>query len=418
MIKLLVVNQGVSGGVPFYRTLTPHTYLQEKYPDRITIDILEHTELKSVEQIDGYDILFFHRHLETKDIKNDDILKYCKEKSIKVIVDIDDSYEVPMSHPAYGIYKSKNLKSKILNNFKSVDLVTTTTSYFKSQINKFRLGKPTVVLENAIDPNWSMFKKKKSDHHRVTAGWIGGSSHKEDIKILNGLTERCTTKDVGTILFGGFDTRGKKTILHPLVEKLVKEKKPINLNELGISKDELYQQVDMLPQDTVSVDYEKILSKNYELLSSEYTNFLKKYEWQQTFSGENDERYKRVWTKKINKYAEIYNQIDISLAPLVDNHFNRCKSQLKVIEAGFHKIPIIAQNIEPYQIDVVHGENGYLVNTKKNHKDWVKLTKRLINSKDLRDEMGQKLYETVSKKYTLDIISKKRLEIYEKLVVS
>ena len=34
--------------------------------------------------------------------------------------------------------------------------------------------------------------------------------------------------------------------------------------------------------------------------------------------------------------------------------FNKVKSQLKVIEAGFHKKALIAQNFGPYQIDCIN----------------------------------------------------------------
>ncbi len=45
------------------------------------------------------------------------------------------------------------------------------------------------------------------------------------------------------------------------------------------------------------------------------------------------------------------------------NHmFNRVKSQLKVIEAGFYKKAIVASNIGPYTIDLKHSlENGNFV---------------------------------------------------------
>ena len=62
--------------------------------------------------------------------------------------------------------------------------------------------------------------------------------------------------------------------------------------------------------------------------------------------------YRRVWTQDITKYANNYNLFDVSLAPIEENVFNKVKSQLKVIEAGFHKKAIIAQNFGPYQIDI------------------------------------------------------------------
>ena len=58
--------------------------------------------------------------------------------------------------------------------------------------------------------------------------------------------------------------------------------------------------------------------------------------------------------KPITSYALNYNLFDISMAPLKEHMFNKVKSQLKVIEAGFHKKALIAQNYGPYQIDCVN----------------------------------------------------------------
>lgn len=50
----------------------------------------------------------------------------------------------------------------------------------------------------------------------------------------------------------------------------------------------------------------------------------------------------------VNSYGLLYDQFDIAIAPLEDNKFNRCKSNLKIIEAGMKGLPIFVQNIHPY----------------------------------------------------------------------
>jgi len=46
--------------------------------------------------------------------------------------------------------------------------------------------------------------------------------------------------------------------------------------------------------------------------------------------------------------------LDLALAPLLDNPFNRCKSALKLIEFGALGIPVIASDVAPYQNAPVH----------------------------------------------------------------
>ena len=127
----------------------------------------------------------------------------------------------------------------------------------------------------------------------------------------------------------------------------------------------------------------------------------------------------------INKYATNYNYFDVSLAPLVDSDFNKNKSQLKVIEAGFHKKAIIATAENPYLIDLVNGwengkftdnGNGLLVQTSKNHKQWHQHMKRLIDNPSLIEDLGNRLYETVKDKYSLSTVSKNRVEFLKSII--
>jgi hypothetical protein len=53
----------------------------------------------------------------------------------------------------------------------------------------------------------------------------------------------------------------------------------------------------------------------------------------------------------VTEYGLLYDQFDIAIAPLEDNKFNRCKSNLKIIEAGMKGLPIFVENIHPYTDD-------------------------------------------------------------------
>ena len=104
--------------------------------------------------------------------------------------------------------------------------------------------------------------------------------------------------------------------------------------------------------------------------------------------------------------------------------FNRMKSQLKVIEAGFYKKALIASNVGPYTIDLKHclknGEfvdgNALLVEENRNHNDWFKFIKKLINNPNMAKDMGERLYETVSQKYDLNIVTVDRAQFYKSII--
>jgi glycosyltransferase involved in cell wall biosynthesis len=100
------------------------------------------------------------------------------------------------------------------------------------------------------------------------------------------------------------------------------------------------------------------------------------------------------------------------------------KSQLKVIEAGFYKKALIASEIGPYTIDLKHSlnngnfvdGNALLVDEHKNHSDWSKYIKKLIQNPNMITDMGERLYETVKDTYDLRNVTKNRAEWYKTLV--
>ncbi|MEI7814128.1 MAG: hypothetical protein WCJ13_05000 [Coriobacteriia bacterium] len=97
------------------------------------------------------------------------------------------------------------------------------------------------------------------------------------------------------------------------------------------------------------------------------------------------ERITRVSTTDIRGYPKILEQFHIGLIPLVDSAFNRSKSDLKFVEYGMQGIPSVVSKFEPYLHSVKHGENGFLAT---NGKDWIKFMSRLVESVELRREIG------------------------------
>ena len=87
----------------------------------------------------------------------------------------------------------------------------------------------------------------------------------------------------------------------------------------------------------------------------------------------------------ISELPNIISQIDLGLVPLVDNAFNRGKSDLKGLEFNAGFVPIIASKVAPYIRYVENGVNGYLAN---NSKDFIKLINRCINDTSLMNNLS------------------------------
>jgi glycosyltransferase involved in cell wall biosynthesis len=303
---------------------------------------------------------------------------------------------------------SDELPKKIKENIKRVNYVITTTDIFAKEISQ--LNKNVIVLPNAIDPSEKQFTPnlEKTDK-LIRLGWLGGSSHLHDLKIIEEGVSRFLgeNKMDSQMVLCGFDTRGSITEIDR------------NTGQQRTRKIE--------PHESVWARYEEMFTKNYKLLEGDYLNQIKKYD-ESSDKKYNDlnELYRRVWTKPITTYASNYNLFDVSMAPLKEHTFNKVKSQLKVIESGFHKKALIAQNYGPYQIDCVNlleygggineKGNAILVDTGKNHKDWYKALKKLKDNPSLVELLSHNLHETVKDKYHIDTVTHTRASFYKTIL--
>jgi glycosyltransferase involved in cell wall biosynthesis len=57
-----------------------------------------------------------------------------------------------------------------------------------------------------------------------------------------------------------------------------------------------------------------------------------------------------------------------------------------------------------------------LVDENRNHSDWAKWIKKLVENPNMVQDMGERLYETVKDKYDLNQVSKTRAEFYKSLI--
>lgn len=403
-IKILVVPSDRTG-VSYYRSTNPHLNLEIQYPELFHVDIDYEPQLNNDEWLKQYDIIHYHRTLGPYE-QMPALLEKLDKLGIVTIMDLDDHWAPGPHHPAYRIIKNLKLDEKIVANLKIAKNITTTTPVFSQEISKF--NKNVFVLPNAIDPNEAQFIPNLEPSDKIRIGWLGGSSHLKDLEIWNGLVNRLNSDgllDKIQFVLCGFDLRGQ----HTDINEVTGEQFTRNIR----------------PQESVWFQYEKIFTNNYTTISPEYKEFLLKFK-EGEFPNVAKEPYRRVWTKHISSYATNYNLFDISLAPLETNMFNKVKSQLKVIEAGFHKKAIIAQNFGPYQIDVKNAikfgggfdttANGILIDPLKNHKDWYEAIKKLVKEPSIIKTLQENLHNTVKNLYSIQKVSEDRKNLYINLI--
>jgi glycosyltransferase involved in cell wall biosynthesis len=400
-IKVLVVPSDRTG-VGKFRSVDPHIFLQNLYGDDFHVDIIYEPPYDDDNFYKDYPIVAFHRSIGPDFDKANELIQRLNNLGVITICDIDDYWMPGKEHPIHDIIRFNKINEKIVANLKVSKYVTTTTEIFADEIRKF--NKNVIVFPNAINPKEGQFNEPTPESDRLRIGWLGGSSHLHDIQLLDQSFGKLTSyKDKLQFVLCGFDTRGSVTEINSQTGEHTKR--------------------NILPAETVWAQYESIFTQKMSIVSEDYKKHLLNYS-QEEYPNVINEAYSRVWTKPVQSYAKNYSKFDVSLAPIKNTIFNRMKSQLKVIEAGFYKKAVIATDLGPYQIDLKHclkfGEfvdgNAMLVDENRNHSDWAKFIEKLIKNPTLAKDMGERLYETVKDKYDLNVVTKNRAEFYKSLL--
>lgn len=124
------------------------------------------------------------------------------------------------------------------------------------------------------------------------------------------------------------------------------------------------------------------LPKSLELLDSEYSEYFP--------------AISSMYIKFVEQFKK--EKIDIFIAPLDDNQFNRAKSHLKYLEYSAMKVPGVFSDLEPYSSFIYDGTNGFLATTQD---EWYEKLSRPIEDHDLRKKVGENAFKDVMKNWSL-----------------
>jgi len=100
--------------------------------------------------------------------------------------------------------------------------------------------------------------------------------------------------------------------------------------------------------------------------------------------------------------------LDIGVAPLRDNDFNRAKSNLRFLEYSALKVPTVASRVYPFKNSIRHGVDGIICN---NSQEWYEALKSLIVDSGRRTQLGKQAYERVRKDFNMETTAKHYAEI-------
>lgn len=334
-------------GVDFSRVIQPMEHLNGYSDEEVKFEVTIYDPKK--EELHNEDIAEW-----TKIAKEYDIIFFnylnnpwgfavmgamARANGVKLVMDLDDSlWNIKPDNPAYNVYKKGEQAIRdFISICNEVDYLTCTSSYLKHVImnNTDKTADKIIVIPNYIDLELYSHRPAFKDDGQIQLTHFGSTTHFADLA----------------------DYEFQKGI-----DRIMSEYPQVTLCMVGA----------FIPK------YKNRWGKRYKQLYG-HEDFY-------------------TWVKDPEKFAKVMEETDIMVVPLTNDIYNKCKSNIKFLEASSAKKPGVYQNIRQYQEVIVAGENGYLA---EKENQWYHFLKELIDDKQKRQAVGEAAFQTIEESHQI-----------------
>jgi hypothetical protein len=285
-MNILLVITGHTG-LQYHRQISPHIVMDRTVGTELcNISSTDNFDMYPDSQLKNIQIVYFLRAISMSGVSKE-VVERCHRAGAKVILDIDDYWQLPSDHGMASEMKGKNLRQNTEEALKYSDAVFTTTEIFAQKIKPFNSN--VYVFPNCIDSQQQQWATPSVYSDKIRFGWIGGVWHLLDINLLSKSMARVYTD------------------------------KKLNAIEIilgGYTENDQYKR---------------------------YADILSGYK-------KDNPKFVKVKGTDYNHYGTIYDHIDVSLVPLRNDMFSRFKSPLKLVESGAKNKCVIASSVLPYSV--------------------------------------------------------------------
>jgi glycosyltransferase involved in cell wall biosynthesis len=245
-----------------------------------------------------------------------------KARGVRLVYDMDDNYmDVPLDNPSRDVVDVCGI-SAMHSAAAMADCITVTTDVLAERVRKSFPGVPVVVIPNSMDT--------------TEEGWRN--------------PEDCGSKDGSVKIFWAGGVSHRRDL-----------------------------QVCLSAIDSILHDYPNTIFITAGYKSPDIELMALKPHWKG--------RYFHLGGVDSYQYFEKLKTLnaDIGIAPLEDDSFNQCKSNIKFIEYTMAGMPTVASRVGPYSDTMDHKVDGFL--PKNTHQDWYHCLSKLVESRQKRLEM-------------------------------
>lgn len=340
-----------NAGCGFFRCFQPAAFLNRSGLAEAKAVLVNPTE----EDILSSDLVVMQ---EMGSSNGSNIARFCIEHKIPYITEFDDFIHHVSPHnlsgfPAWNpgtLYVHRAMEVAKSGLGITVSTPQLAREYFPYNPNIF-------VVPNYLDKDrWDNPIVKRKDG-KLRIGWMGGNAHADDLAMVTGVLEKIVKENKGKVVF----------------------------ETMGMTKQEL------------GGVFSSMKGFNDTCPSCGYEGEVHHY------PGEALENYPLTLASK---------GWDIAIAPVINNSFGNCKSDLKIKEYAAAGIPIVASPIVPYKEAVDNGASVLFANS---FEEWYDCLTGLLTNGEKRDEMVRANKDWISKKWIQDNIGS-IFEVYSQFI--
>lgn len=133
------------------------------------------TNAATREDVDKCDIVFYNRTC------GEELRGYAKQQGKRIIVDVDDWWELDYHHISYDEYIETGFKPRQIDHIEQADLVITTHERLEAKIKPY--NERVLIAPNSI-PNHKYFDTERTESAIPRIFWQGSITHEKDLMLL------------------------------------------------------------------------------------------------------------------------------------------------------------------------------------------------------------------------------------------
>jgi glycosyltransferase involved in cell wall biosynthesis len=335
-----------NGGCGFYRCRQPAEFI--KRMGLAEVEVFQNVAPE--DKILAADLVIMQ---EMGSVNAGNLMHFMVDNKIPYVAEFDDFIQHVSPHNLAG-YGAWNPGTLFVNRAMALARGAMGMTVSTPQLAReyFPYNQTIYVVPNYLDKDrWDVPVVKRNDD-KIRIGWAGGNAHADDLKMIAKVLDKIVKEFKGKVIF----------------------------ETMGMTKNEL---AGVFPM----TDFTNVCP------SCGYEGELHHY------PGELLDQYPLVLASK---------GWDIAVAPVINNSFNNCKSDIKIKEYSAMCMPVVASPITPY---VEAKQTGADIRFANNFEEWYNVLKELIKNPKERGEMVKKNKEWVAN-YWIQDNTQKIFEVY------